>query len=63
MNMSAMMGQQLASLQHTLNLSILKSQMASQTALVTTMLEDMNDSQPVAEAPHPTLGKVVDIKA
>lgn len=59
-NISAMMGKQAAQLQQTLSLNLLKSQMATQAAHATVMLEDMENSQP-AQAPHPTLGNSVDL--
>jgi hypothetical protein len=63
MNISELMGKQVAELQHTLNLTLLKSQMSTQTAAVTTMIEDMTSIQKATPAPHPNLGKTVDIKA
>ncbi|MGG3739394.1 polyribonucleotide nucleotidyltransferase [Aeribacillus pallidus] len=62
MNLSSIMGKQVAELQHTLNLNLLKSQMATQTAQVTTMLEDLRETNQHV-APHPYKGKVVDIQA
>ncbi|WP_064092727.1 putative motility protein [Rossellomorea aquimaris] len=59
MNLSSIMGKQVAELQHTLSMNLLKSQMSTQTAQVTAMLEKMNSSQP---APHPSKGHTVDIK-
>ncbi|MCA0150901.1 MULTISPECIES: hypothetical protein [Rossellomorea] len=59
MEMSSMMGKQVAELQRTLSMNLLKSQMATQTAQVTVMMRDLQASQP---APHPSKGHAVDIK-
>lgn len=61
MNISSLMSRQLAEMQHVLQLNLLKSQMATKTAHVTVMLEDMAESQPTVQAPHPTLGKMMDV--
>ncbi|RAK21097.1 hypothetical protein B0I26_10349 [Anoxybacillus vitaminiphilus] len=62
MNISSMMAKQVSELQHTLNLSLLKNQMATQAAQATVMLEDFAKAQHTAQAPHPTLGKQLDIR-
>ncbi|RIW35634.1 hypothetical protein D3H55_07045 [Bacillus salacetis] len=62
MNLSAMMGRQTAELQHTLNLSLLQSQMASQMAGATAMMENMTDASGQKEAPHPFKGGTIDLK-
>ncbi|PFA64028.1 hypothetical protein CN378_16095 [Bacillus sp. AFS015802] len=59
MEISSMMGKQVAELQRTLSMNLLKSQMATQAAQVTVMMKDMQVSQP---APHPSKGHVVDVK-
>jgi hypothetical protein len=59
MNVSSMMGKQVAELQRTLSMNLLKSQMATQTAQVTVMMKEMQVSQP---APHPVKGHVLDVK-
>ncbi len=56
MDISSMMGKQVAELQRTLSMNLLKSQMATQAAQVTVMMKDM---QP---APHPSKGHAVDVK-
>jgi hypothetical protein len=62
MNLSAMMSRQTAELQHTLNLSLLQSQMASQVAGATAMMENMTDAAASKEAPHPFKGGSIDLK-
>ncbi|TMU86007.1 polyribonucleotide nucleotidyltransferase [Bacillus sp. BHET2] len=59
MDVSSIMGKQVAELQHTLSMNLLKSQMATQTAQVTVMMKEMQVSQPV---PHPSKGLMVDVK-
>ncbi len=59
MDISSIMGKQVAELQHTLSMNLLKSQMATQTAQVTVMMKEMQVSQP---APHPSKGLMVDVK-
>ncbi|WP_269146715.1 hypothetical protein [Rossellomorea vietnamensis] len=44
MEMSSIMGKQVAELQRTLSMNLLKSQMATQTAQVTVMMRDMQAS-------------------
>jgi hypothetical protein len=62
MNISSMMAKQVSELQHTLNLSLLKGQMATQAAQATVMLEDFAKAQHAVQASHPTLGKQIDIR-
>ncbi|MFE8703316.1 polyribonucleotide nucleotidyltransferase [Cytobacillus sp. FJAT-54145] len=62
MELSQMMARQVGELQHTLNLNLLSSQMATQTAAVTTMIEDMTQTQKAVQAPHPYLGSRLDVK-
>lgn len=57
------MSRQLADMQQVLSINLLKSQMATQAAHVTIMLEDMTEGQTIAKAPHPTLGKTIDTSA
>ncbi|WP_158598198.1 hypothetical protein [Falsibacillus albus] len=57
MNVSALMGQQVSELRHTLNLNLLKSQMATQTAQAVVMLDKMTPA-----APHPYKGNSIDLK-
>ncbi|WP_338750821.1 hypothetical protein [Bacillus sp. FJAT-52991] len=59
MELSSMMGKQVAELQHTLNLNLLKSQMATQTAQAVQMMEMLPKVQ---SAPHPYKGIAIDIK-
>jgi hypothetical protein len=62
MNLSAMMSRQTAELQHTLNLSLLQSQMASQVAGAAAMMENMTEAASAKEAPHPYKGGSIDFK-
>jgi hypothetical protein len=59
MNVSSIMGKQVAELQRTLSMNLLKSQMSTQAAHVTVMLQDM---QAANTAPHPGKGLNVDVK-
>ncbi|MCA1066479.1 hypothetical protein QTG56_10135 [Rossellomorea sp. AcN35-11] len=59
MDVSSLMGKQVAELQRTLSMNLLKSQMATQTAQVTVMMKEMQASQP---APHPSKGHAIDVK-
>ncbi|MFD2681681.1 polyribonucleotide nucleotidyltransferase [Bacillus seohaeanensis] len=59
MNISSMMGKQVAELQHTLSMNLLSSQMSTQTAQATVMLEDFRENQ---AASHPYKGQSLDIK-
>ncbi|MGM7636311.1 putative motility protein [Bacillaceae bacterium SAS-127] len=59
MELSAMMGKQVAELQQTLSLNLLKSQMATQTAQAIQMMETLPKVQ---AAPHPHKGAAIDIK-
>ncbi len=60
MELSSMMGKQVAELQQTLGLNLLKSQMATQTAQAVKMMEALPKSE---QAPHPFKGTAVDMKA
>jgi hypothetical protein len=66
MNISQMMGAQLASLQQTLSMGLLDMAQATQAAGVTVMLEDFAKAQAgvqaAASAPHPTLGQRLDVR-
>ncbi|MBM7649721.1 hypothetical protein JOC78_002695 [Bacillus ectoiniformans] len=59
MELSAMMGKQVAELQQTLSMNLLKSQMATQTAQAITMMDSLPKSPP---APHPYKGAGIDLK-
>jgi hypothetical protein len=59
MNLSSIMGKQVAELQRTLSMNLLKSQMSTQAAHVTVMLQDMHSAN---AAPHPSKGLNVDVK-
>ncbi|MCH1625421.1 polyribonucleotide nucleotidyltransferase [Fredinandcohnia quinoae] len=62
MNISSIMSNNVLELQRTLSMNLLKSQMATQAAQAVVMLEDFNSSAKAGtSAPHPTLGKSVDI--
>ncbi|KMK91369.1 putative motility protein [Rossellomorea marisflavi] len=56
MNLSSIMSRQVADLQHTVSLSLMKTQMATQAAQAVVMLQDMK------EASHPHKGTVIDQK-
>ncbi|WP_377109052.1 hypothetical protein [Rossellomorea sp. GCM10028870] len=58
-DVSSMMGKQVAELQRTLSMNLLKSQMATQTAQATVMMKEMQVSQP---APHPDQGHVLEVR-
>ncbi|WP_456273582.1 polyribonucleotide nucleotidyltransferase [Bacillus sp. AK031] len=62
MNLSSIMSRQTAELQHTLNLSLLQSQMASQVAGATAMMEKMVEPANASEAQHPFKGNSIDLK-
>ena len=62
MELSAMMSQQLASLQQTVSMSVLQSQLSTSAAQAVVMLNDMQASQPQA-ASHPYAGNNIDLKA
>ncbi|MDQ0216555.1 hypothetical protein J2S13_003017 [Oikeobacillus pervagus] len=61
MDISTIMAKQVSELQHTLNLNLLKSQMATQAAQVTNMMKAMNTNH--HEAPHPYKGQSIDVQA
>ncbi|MFM1651292.1 polyribonucleotide nucleotidyltransferase [Brevibacillus sp. B_LB10_24] len=52
---------QLSQLQHTVSLGVMKMLQATQIAQATVMIEDMGKMQAAVEAPHPTLGKQLDV--
>jgi hypothetical protein len=58
MNVSSIMGKQAAELQRTLSMNLLKSQMSTQAAHVTVMLQDMQSAN---AATHPSKGLNVDL--
>lgn len=62
MEINAMMSAQLASLQQTLQMSILDKAMNTGAAGVVQMMEDMPQQQ-AAPAAHPYKGQVIDIQA
>ncbi|MBE4908391.1 polyribonucleotide nucleotidyltransferase [Bacillus luteolus] len=63
MELSSIMANNVAELKRTLSTNLLKSQMATQTAHATVMLNDfMNAQAPTNQAPHPTLGNRIDLK-
>lgn len=63
MGISSIMANNVAELQRTLSTSLLKSQMATQAAHATVMLNDfMNGQAPTNTSPHPTLGNRIDLK-
>jgi hypothetical protein len=62
MNLSSMMAGQVTELRRTLNLNMMSSQMATQAAHATVMLEDFTQAQATTTASHPTLGNQIDIK-
>ncbi|WP_203361411.1 putative motility protein [Bacillus sp. REN10] len=59
MELSSIMGKQVAELQQTLSLNLLKSQMATQTAQAIQMMDTLPN---VPSAPHPHKGTMIDIK-
>ncbi|MGD8190272.1 putative motility protein [Brevibacillus ginsengisoli] len=62
MELSSMMAGQLSQLQQTVSLSVLQMAQATQAAQATVMLNDFAKAQAsVQAAPHPTLGKNLDI--
>lgn len=60
MSVSALMGKQVAELQQTVSLSLMQSQLATQTAHATVMMEQLSAATP---APHPFKGGAIDVKA
>ncbi len=61
-----MMGAQAQQMHQTLNSSLLKSALSTQAATSIQMLEKMNEAQEnltnTRQAPHPSLGKNIDLK-
>ncbi|HSH26069.1 MAG TPA: putative motility protein [Massilibacterium sp.] len=62
MDLTAAMNFNLQSLQQTVQLSMLNKSFANQTTAATMMLQDFTQTQPTNVAPHPTLGKSLDIR-
>lgn len=62
MQISHMMSTHLAQLTQTLNIGLLKNSLSTQAAQATVMLEDFAQAQRTAQAPHPTLGRHLDLK-
>jgi len=68
MDINSIMGAQLSQLQHTVSLSMLKTVQAAQTAGATVMMQDFAKTQDSIQqtaqaAPHPSAGKMIDIRA
>ena len=62
MELSSMMAAQVSQLQQTVSLSMMQMAQATQAAQATVMLDDFSKAQAsVQAAPHPTLGKLVDV--
>ncbi|MGC5324867.1 polyribonucleotide nucleotidyltransferase [Brevibacillus sp. SYSU BS000544] len=63
MELNSMMGQQLAALRQTVSLSVMNMAQTTGAAQATVMLNDFSKAQETAKsAPHPTLGKIVDLR-
>lgn len=63
MDLNNIMSSNVQDLKRTLNMNLLKSSMATQAAQAIVILEDFSMAQQeVKQAPHPTLGKHIDIK-
>ncbi|OMP67398.1 hypothetical protein [Domibacillus epiphyticus] len=60
MELSSIMSGQLADLRRTLNVNLLKSQVATQTAFVTAMIQQMPATADQG-APHPYKGAALDV--
>lgn len=59
-----MMNLQMMQLRHTVALSVLNMVQNTQAAQAAVMIEDMAKTQAnLQQAPHPTLGKLVDVRA
>lgn len=64
MDISSIMGQQVASLQHTVSMSIMKTAMSNSAAQAVVMLNDFQSAQQQTTiAPHPYAGKALDLQA
>ncbi len=62
MELSSMMAAQVSQLQQTVSLSVMKMAQATGAAQATVMLNDFTKAQAsVQAAPHPTLGKILDV--
>lgn len=67
MDINSIMGAQLSQLQHTVSFGMLKMVQATQAAGATVMLQDFAETQQSIQqaaqaAPHPSLGKVLDVR-
>ncbi|WP_019243982.1 MULTISPECIES: hypothetical protein [Bacillus] len=63
MDISSIMSQQLASLQHTVSMSLMKNAMSVGAAQAIVMLDDFQETQQsIQQVAHPYAGKVVDVK-
>ncbi|MDF0728375.1 polyribonucleotide nucleotidyltransferase [Cytobacillus sp. S13-E01] len=63
MDISSIMANNVAEIQRTLSSNLLKSQMATQAAQATVMLDDLTKAQAsTQQAPHPTHGNRLDLK-
>lgn len=63
MELSSMMASQVASLRHTVSLSVMKMAQTTGAAQATVMLSDFARAQQSAQAAqHPTLGKMMDVR-
>lgn len=64
MQLSSFMSQNLNALQHTVSMSLLDSQLSTQTAQAKVMMDDLSQAQNETKgAPHPTSGQNLDMKA
>lgn len=62
MELSSMMAAQVSQLQQTVSLGVMQLAQATQAAQATVMLNDFAKAQAsVQAAPHPSLGKVLDV--
>ncbi|MGE5701481.1 MAG: polyribonucleotide nucleotidyltransferase [Clostridia bacterium] len=59
MDLSSIMGQQVAQLQQLVGMSLLKTQQATDAAQAAVMLQDFTAAN---AAPHPSLGNQLDIR-
>lgn len=62
MEINHLMSANLALLQQTLGIGLLKSSMSTQTAQATVMLEDFAQTQQVTNASHPSAGRYLDMR-
>jgi len=61
MDISNMMSAQLASLKHTVSLSVFNMAKNTQAAGAAAMIQSFSEAQPQVQAPHPTSGGKFDI--